>query len=144
MIDKYKLIIIIGLPCSGKTTYAVNMYADYIYYDDFITRFVDYKLMNDIINGKKVCISDPRLCIKSTFDKYMEIFQSYVNKSDIKLILYENNPNQCLINDVFRHQTSIRTKNVNIAIIEFSKKYDPEIYKIYEIDCETINVYVNK
>ena len=92
--DKYKLIIIIGLPDSGKTylSKSINKKSknEYNIYDDFIQYFYDGRIIKDLQNQKNIIINDPRLCNYRVFRLYMNIFRKYVSKKDILLILFKN------------------------------------------------------
>lgn len=50
------LIIIVGLPCSGKT-YLSNFYKEeFKIYDDFLQNYYNQELKNDFFNNTKLCI----------------------------------------------------------------------------------------
>lgn len=53
---QYNLIIVVGLPCSGKTTLCHKYFEDYILYDDFISNFYDHNLINDLEKKKKLSL----------------------------------------------------------------------------------------
>lgn len=125
---KFKLIIIIGLPGSGKTTLAKE-YNSYLIFDDFITKFYNGKMIDAIEKNFNVCITDPRMCIPEIFDKYMTKFLSILNKDQILLILFENNSQQCLIN------LSNRSDNrfgIERTIQVYSTKYCLKYYNKYQ------------
>jgi hypothetical protein len=126
------IIIIIGLPASGKTTYFKNnkkLFKDYIFHDDFISNFFNGELINDINSGNNVCICDPRLCNIQIFNKYINI----IKDNKIKLLLFENNKEKCLIN------AKSRNKKVYKTIELLSEIYDINNYKNYDYDI--IQVY---
>ena len=121
------LYIIIGLPASGKTTYyhnELNELSHLKFYDDFITTFFDNELIEDLEAGIDLCITDPRLCDINRFRDYMKLFNNYVKKEDIKLIIFKNNPENCLLNAGKRNK-----KRVERTIEMYSKIYNPELYK---------------
>ena len=64
------VIIIIGLPCSGKTELS-KTFIGYHIFDDFISTFYNDKVISYIMKNRKICLNDPRLCIYDTFIKYM-------------------------------------------------------------------------
>lgn len=128
IMGKIKLIIIIGLPGSGKS-FLMNKLNDYILFDDFIDYFFNGKLIENIKSNNKVCISDPRLCIPEIFDRYMKKILKYVSKSNIFIIIFENNPRQCLIN--IQH-TKQKKRNIENTIIQYSKYYDINHYKNFK------------
>ncbi len=133
-----QIIIVIGLPGSGKTFFCKNFNHENLYavFDDFISDFYNGKLLDYITSGQKVIINDPRLCIKSIFIKYISIFESYVNSDQINLILFENNPKQCITNVKIRND---RRNNIIESITEYSKKYLLENYT--RLDYKIIKIY---
>ena len=132
------LIILIGLPASGKTSYFNSYLKDnYDFYDDFISSFFNGILINKIKedNTKNICICDPRLCNFELFIRIMNIILPLIDKNDIKLLLFENNKEACLKN------AKNRNKNVNNTIELYSKIYDINKYNNYNM--EIIEVYKN-
>lgn len=123
-----QVIIIIGLPGSGKTTLS-NTFIDYLLFDDFISTFYDGKVIAALKSGNKVCLNDPRLCIYDIFIKYMDIIEKYVDKQNIQLILFENNPTTCLSN--VKHRNDGR-KGIELCIIQYSELYDHNNYSAYK------------
>jgi hypothetical protein len=57
----------------------------------------------------------------------MKTFERYVAKQNIKLILFENNPERCVDNNLIRIQTNNK-KNVLADITNFTSKYDTNEY----------------
>lgn len=134
------LIIIIGLPGSGKTSYIKKneFFKDFIFHDDFISNFFNGELMRDLkTSDKNICIADPRLCNIQMFNKYIEIFQEVIkDKSQIKLLLFENDKNKCLINAKLR-----KNKKVDKTIELLSEIYNLDNYKHIDYSCEVLPVY---
>ncbi len=131
-----KLIIIIGLPGSGKTTYFHEKLKPlgFLFFDDFVSSMCNGKMIRAIKDGTNdVCIADPRLCNFEIFRRVMKVIEDYINKSAIKLILFENDKNKCLLNACKR-----ATKNVDKAIEFNSKIYNPDYYKDYDCTIEEI------
>jgi hypothetical protein len=121
------LIIIIGLPACGKTTYYKEILDNsYKFYDDFITDIYDGNLLKDIKNNIKLCISDPRLCNYNTFQQIMKEIEKYITKDKIKLILFPNDKLSSLFNVNKRDK-----KNVNNMINIYSSLYNIENYLHY-------------
>jgi len=119
------MLIIIGLAGSGKTTYFnQHLSKDYELFDDFITNFFDGEIMEKI--NEEICLIDPRLCDFEMFKNVMMDIEKFVDKSKIKLLLFENNPERCLINAQMR-----KKKNVAKMIEIYSKKYDLKNYQDY-------------
>lgn len=128
--DKPKLVIIIGLPGSGKTILTKINYSEYNIYDDFINNFYNGAIISNLEMNIKVCITDPRLCDYNIFKKFINIFQKIIDKSNILLILFENNKDQCLINVKERNKSS-KNKFVEQTIANYHEKYDINNYKNY-------------
>lgn len=130
-----KLIIIIGLPACGKTTYYNNNLKDnFKFYDDFISNIFDGNLINDLRKKKDdICITDPRLCNYQTFIRIMKLINEIIDKKDIQLILFENDKNKCLINAMKREK-----RNVNKSIEFNSLFYNLENYFDYNYEIKEI------
>ena len=115
-------IIIIGLPCSGKSHLCDNFEKEgYKIYDDFISHFYNGNLIKDLENKINICVADPRLCDFKIFEKFICYFKSP------KLILYENNPEQCLQNLKNRERKIGISKSIHIL----SNVYNLDNYKKY-------------
>jgi len=132
------LYIIIGLPASGKTTYYHQFLNQMKFHDDFISSFFDNELIHDLENGDDICITDPRLCDIKRFRDYMQIFREYVEIDKIKLILFKNDYEQCLINANNR-----KKKNVNNMIKIYTKLYNTDLYINEGYSYEIIDVAHN-
>lgn len=127
------MLIIIGLAGSGKTTYfQQNLSNKYELFDDFISNFFNGEIIEKI--NEEICLIDPRLCDFEIFKNIMIEIEKYIDRSRIKLMLFENNPEQCLINSQMR-----KKKNVEKMIEIYSKKYDLNNYRDY--DYEILKVY---
>ena len=127
------MLIIIGLAGSGKTTYfQENLSNKYELFDDFISNFFNGEIIEKI--NEEICLIDPRLCDFEIFKNIMTEIEKYIDRSKIKLILFENNPERCLVNSRMRQK-----KNVEKMIEIYSKKYDLDNYRDY--DYEILKVY---
>lgn len=127
------MLIIIGLAGSGKTTYfQQNLSNKYELFDDFVSNFFDGEIIEKI--NDEICLIDPRLCNFELFKEIMMEIEKYIDRSKIKLLLFENNPEGCLVNSRMRQK-----KNVEKMIEIYSKKYDLDNYRDY--DYEILKVY---
>jgi len=123
-----QLIIIIGLPGSGKTTYAKGLLS-YKMFDDFMKDFYNGEVLKLLKNKEKVCLNDPRLCDINHFNRYEKIFLNHIPKENIHLILFENNPAQCLKNITDRNDGR---KGISEWITPLSAMYNLDNYKEYK------------
>lgn len=128
------MLIIIGLAGSGKTTYFHKYLSNkYKLFDDFISNFFNGEIIENI--NEDICLIDPRLCDYEIFKKIMNEIETYIDRTQINLILFENNPDRCLINSQMR-----KNKNVDKMINIYSKKYDLNNYLDYKH--EIVKVYI--
>ncbi len=123
-----KVIVIVGLPGSGKSTYAKTHYNEYVIFDDFITTFCNGEIIKNIKLNNNVCIIDPRLCDVNIFNRCLDKILKYVDVKNIKLILFENNKELCQINVNRRNDN----RNVNNTICNYSKIYFIDNYGGYD------------
>lgn len=136
----YQVIMVIGLPASGKSTYIKHL-QNYLLCDDFITTFFNGEVLKKISEGHKVCLSDPRLCMMRVFEDVIRKIKPYT--PTIKLILFENNPEKCIINSRTRNDKRDGQK-MEQCILNYSKVYLLENYKNYDNDIETIQEKIEK
>ena len=137
-----KLILIIGLPASGKTTFINQnkntILKDYQIYDDFINIYNKSDIYGRLVKGEKLCLADPRLCDINTFYNFINEFTNDSNinitMEDIGLILFKNNPmlsQKRLTNDNTRN---LDDKNKYLHDInEYTKVYNLNNYNDFYI-----------
>ncbi len=130
-----KLLIIIGLPGSGKTTYFNEQLKNqYKFYDDFISDIINGELIDDIKKKEfDICVADPRLCNFQTFLRVINIFLQIVEKSDISLILFENNKDKCICNSEKRSSKFVKKSIEFNSLIYNLDNYNDYDHKIIEI-----------
>lgn len=137
------IVIIVGLPCSGKTTYA-NILKDekkMIIYDDFFREYANCSLINDIKNNINVCMNDPRLCIINNFEFIINDIIKYIDVEKIIVIIYNNNPKQCIENLKLRKHDNNTYKKIENSIKNISTSYNIDLISSY-LDNRKIKYYL--
>lgn len=119
------VIIIIGLPGSGKTTIS-KKFDNFVIFDDFISYYYNGKIIESLKTEKNICLIDPRLCIFSIFQKYIYEIEKFVDRNNIKLLLFENDINKCLNNIKKIDQ---KKQGIEKIIFSYSKNYILDNYK---------------
>ena len=106
------------------------------------------ELINDLNDNIDICITDPRLCNKEIFIRYMNVIEEVIDKSQISLILYKNDKERCLNNIKNRNikkveQGSIQYLNLRSHIIKLNNCSDPVsfINFIKSEDIKNLNIY---
>jgi len=113
-----KVLCIVGLPASGKTTLIETLRTpdDYVI-DDFST----YKKMEEALTSgrERLILSDPYMCDPDIFLKIVEFLKSF-KFVHLEFIFFENDGEQCLINAKNRPE-----KQVSGFIKYLTKVYNP-------------------
>jgi tRNA uridine 5-carbamoylmethylation protein Kti12 len=73
---EYRIIIVVGLPCSGKS-FLSNTFKDYMILDDYYCNHYTAELNELISKNTKLCINDPRLCYKLRFASVVKEIKKY-------------------------------------------------------------------
>lgn len=115
------IICIIGLPGSGKTTYAINNYPTFYLFDDMSLNF---NSLEEAKNYENIVITDPYMCTVPK-EKIIEKINEYFGESDITFYAFENDPDKAIKNCSFRSGKIVS----DIFIKHLSSKYDPYQYE---------------
>jgi len=130
-----KVTLVVGLPCSGKTTFCLNTYSDDTIYDDLFFCFSKREFCESLSLGKHVVINDPRLC-DSDKCYYLYFFLGKIlNRNQIKLICFKNEP------DICKSNCSKLDNNKFEDIDRLSKKYSFCLKNWKDRISEMIDVY---
>ena len=132
-----KLVIVIGLPGSGKTNYINSAPKSALKFDDFIGTFCTGELMSSsgLGSGLECYISDSRLCNYMIFKDVMSRINSRFKVQDLKLVLFNNDVKSC-IDNVRRKHSKNATKKIVEDIIAFSHIYLLNNYKMTRTEAE--------
>ncbi len=136
-----KIIMIVGLPGSGKTTWGssfVKENPNSFFIDDIsiVTKNAkEYleKLKKENIFCENLLISDVFFCQKEVREKATQVIKEVFQESQIKLVFFENNIEKC--NKNVEQRTKLGDdRKVSELIISLSKKYSiPEDTEIFSI-----------
>jgi hypothetical protein len=124
-----QLLIVIGLPGSGKSTYC-SYFKDRLIIDDFLNTMFNGDLIKYLKEGKKIIINDPRLCIKKTFLRTMTQLERLLDRKDICLFLMLVGIDQCRLNIMRRHEDG-DIRNVEKNLEYMYTQYDLNNYNGY-------------
>ncbi len=108
------ITFVVGLPASGKTTYAATLPG--VVFDDFMLHKAFPKLPE---NGDLVLI-DPRLCDPTSREIALHLVQAQRPDDEIRWVFFENDPKQCLEN---AHRDDREGKFVDGMIRLQTKRY---------------------
>lgn len=136
--DKINVTIIVGLPGSGKSTFALKLMNDNNFLiDDFS---LNRHLLEDFKKKgmKELVITDPLLC-ETTIERAEKKLKLFLKSENVefKWILFENDLSNCWTNVFNRNDDREISYNF---VKELSKKYEENYFKNKDKH-EIINVY---
>lgn len=114
--------LIVGLPGSGKT-YNANKYYDIVV--DDITSLDQLPSIEELLD-KRMAITDVNFCDESILLKALEILKIKYPKKIITVTYFENNPEKCRRNVLYRSDG----RNVEGTIRRFAPIYNPPSYAL--------------
>lgn len=123
-VEKYRIIVIIGLPGSGKSN-LMKFFSERKIYDDFI--FYNYATKFKLsLKTDKVCLSDPRLCNIRIFNKFKKLFP----EEETLFIFFENDLGNCSNNIIERNKMDDKKIITIDELLKFNKMYNLDNYNV--------------
>jgi hypothetical protein len=119
-----RITFIVGLPCSGKTTFAHTVFVDanHEIHDDILHNTNITELAQSLDQGKHLVLIDPRFCLQDSFEKFMTtMFGGWTCPVPVDTILVISTAEECIAN-----------WNVSQELRESKPTLDTEIQQISE------------
>jgi len=114
----YEIILIVGLPGSGKTYLANTLSNSNKIFDDITS-------LNDLPTTDSFVIVDVNFCDEYILKNALEILNKKFPDHKIDIIYFENDPAKCRKNVEYRQKYKNDTRNVEGTIRRFEKIYNP-------------------
>lgn len=116
----YKIILIVGLPGSGKTHLANTLSNESRIFDDITS-------IDDLPSNDNFVIVDVNFCDSNILKKAIDILSDKFKYHTIDIMYFENDPVKCRANVEYRKLHQNDTRNVEGTIKRFEKIYNPPL-----------------
>lgn len=118
--------LVIGLPGSGKTTWAEKNCPGFYIFNDPGFECSTEDIEKALKNGKNIVITDPYFCYKGVLASCEKLIKnSTLSEVLIEKFFFMNEPDICL-----KNATSRPNKAVSEFITQLAKSYNPPSYAI--------------
>jgi hypothetical protein len=117
-----KVVLLIGLPGSGKSTYGKSLIKENVYFFDEDL----FKINNIPENAEIVIFAHPLFCIKEKLNQFKEKISC-----EIEEIYFENDPDQCLTNTENRDGKPCYS-SINYLTNQYAIPNNANIKKVYK------------
>jgi hypothetical protein len=131
-----EVIVVVGLPASGKSTYARRNYGTALIYDDdeleradMLDEYFVHTALAHLRRDQKVCFVSARFCRAEHYAKFVAGFPARLRQHNrIATVLFDNAPALCQANNQRRsHEADARRTQMRIGadISRMASHYDP-------------------
>ena len=99
-----QIIVVVGLPGSGKSQYIHSYKRDAYILDECMVDIMWLSRVADAIqHSRLVIVSDSRFCMPSIFKRiYAKLLSMVMNSDQIRIVYFSNTPDQCASNVLIR------------------------------------------
>ena len=126
-----RLILVLGLPASGKTTICGAYFGDkrvHLIDDALFQSDLEFQLAAMLETGRTVVLNDPRFCYLNNFQAIFNLAVKFLaSASQIAVIYFANNKEQCLSN---AHRNGLGKDIERMHVY-----YDATIAYVESLDC---------
>ena len=112
-----KIVLIVGLPGSGKT-YLANFLADMCEYMSVVD---DITSLDQLPESGDIAITDVNFCDSKILEKAIDMLHEKYSNAMVVVMYFENNPDAARRNVAYRNDG----RNVEGTIRRFEKIYNP-------------------
>jgi adenylate kinase family enzyme len=144
-VKKNSLIILIGLPGCGKTTYGTSIcdsIQNSVFYDDadLMLQSTIIKIRTDLYFGKKVIVANSQLCIPYRYQQFIDTMNLMENDKSIVTYCFIPNKTKSIQNIKNRHTSSYIITQLITSINHIEPYYTME-FILSTHQCKKIQTY---